>query len=203
MTANQQTVFSVSLLLVFIVHTVTSRADYTYGDTKILFKLIQEGEKTSREEKKRQEDAVCAVVQYCQNTIDCRRVQVLGFFGQVFQAAECGKNCSNCVEEREVVEEDVTEHAKKAISLTVALLDGSNDRITKNQCMAIFRGSKAKDLKDKGYDNLPLFGAGKQLAKEKVERLFEHLIGLRAFHQYSVQNTMGWNSMYMQVSSSS
>ena len=165
----------------------------------MMFKLIQEGEKSSPEEKKRQEEAIRAVVRYCQNDVDCRRVQVLNFFGQKFNAQNCGRQCDVCMLSLPVVQEDMTNHAKSAIRLAQTLL--ARDRLTKAHCMNVFKGSKIKEVKDKGHDNLPLFGVGQQLDRDKVERLFDHLLGEQAFREQSVQNAQGWNSMYMQVRS--
>jgi superfamily II DNA helicase RecQ len=170
---------------------------YAYGDTKILFKLIQDGEKTP-EEKKRQEDGVRAVVQYCQNEIDCRRVQVLGYFGQVFDRKDCHKRCNNCLENGDSVEEDMSKMAAKAILLVKDLLSRDKN-VTKLHCLDVFRGANIKAIRDKGHDRVTLFGAGSTLNREQGERLFDHLLSLEGFHQVSVANKSGWNTLYMQV----
>lgn len=162
--------------------------------------MITEGEKTSLEEKKRQEEAVRQVVQYCSNQVDCRRTQLLGYFGQKFIANDCKANCDNCRQSTEVIEEDMTEAAKDVVKLTRSLLGPTGtERITKNYCMSVFRGCNTKDIKDRGHSAIPMHGAGKHLCRERVERLYEHLEHHLVLRQQAFKNMQGWNSMYMQV----
>jgi bloom syndrome protein len=162
--------------------------------------LIQEGDK-SPEERKRQEDDVRAVVQYCQNVNDCRRVQVLSYFGQSFDRKDCKRNCNNCADTAEYVEEDMTQIAIKAIQLVKSLVD-RDQNVTKLHCLDVFRGANIKAIRDKGHDRLQLYGAGSDLSREQAERLFDHLLNLEAFRQITVANKSGWHSLYMQVGSS-
>ena len=161
--------------------------------------MIQDGAK-SPEERVRQEEDVRAVVQYCQNVVDCRRVQVLRYFGQSFSPEFCHKSCNNCVEMADTVEEDMADAAANAIGLVQDLLL-SNPHITKSQCITVFRGGLVKEVKDRGYQHQRLFGVGAHMKREKVERLFDHLIALRAFDLETHQNQQGWNSLYITVSS--
>lgn len=163
---------------------------------KTLEKLIENG-KCTFEEKGRQKEAVRAVVQYCQNEVDCRRVQVLGHFGQKFDPKKCNRMCDNCAENGDVVEEDMTEAAQNAINLVRSL---GSERVTKNNCVAILRGSKMKEIVNKGYDQQQLFGAGQHMSLEKVERLFNHLIHHGGLRLESTQNSMGWHNEYIKVS---
>ena len=39
---------------------------------------------------------VVLVLQYCENQMDCRRSQILQFFGEVFDRERCNKTCDNC-----------------------------------------------------------------------------------------------------------
>lgn len=170
---------------------------YQYADTKALFRMVQDGEKTA-EERKRQEDDIRAVVQYCQNVNDCRRAQVLSYFGQSFDKKDCKKRCNNCADGAEYVQEDLTEMAIKAIRLVKDLV-GRDQHVTKLHCLDVFRGANIKPIRDKGHDRLDLFGAGSNLSREQVERLFDHLLNSEAFRQITVANKSGWNSLYMQV----
>ncbi|KAF8522149.1 P-loop containing nucleoside triphosphate hydrolase protein [Hysterangium stoloniferum] len=171
---------------------------YTYGDTNILFKLIQDNEKTTFEERKRQEGGVRTVVQYCQNKIDCRRVQVLGYFGQAFDSKACQKRCDNCLDSSGSSEEDMTEVAVQAIRLVKDLLNREKN-VTKLHCLDVFRGANTKAIRDRGHNHVELFGAGSSLTREQCERLFDHLLSLEGFRQISVPNKSGWNNLYMQV----
>ncbi|KIJ34636.1 hypothetical protein M422DRAFT_181782 [Sphaerobolus stellatus SS14] len=171
---------------------------YTYADTKILFKLIQESETSSAEEKKRQEDAVRAVVQYCSNESDCRRVQVLRHFNQAFDSKDCRKRCNNCADGATYIEEDATEMAAKAIKLVREIL-ALDTSVTKLHCLDVFRGANIKTIRDKNHDRISLFGAGSSLSREQGERIFNHLLWVGAFREVTVANRAGWNTMYLQV----
>jgi len=161
-----------------------------------LFKLIQDGEKTL-DQRKRQEDGVRAVVQYCQNEIDCRRVQVLGYFGQVFDRKDCGKQCNNCLDNAGSTETDMSEMAAHAIRLVKDLSRDTN--VTKIHCLNVFRGANLKAIRDKGHDRVTLFGAGSSLTREQCERLFDRLLSLEGLRQVPVTHISGWNALYMQV----
>ena len=119
--------------------------DYAYSDTKGIFKLIEDNEKLSSEEKQRQKDGVHEVVKYCKNEVDCRRVQVLQYFDQTFNPADCHSSCNNCLVKLDVIEEDVSEAAKTIIQITQSLLGEGFDRLTRNHCIAVFRGSNTKE----------------------------------------------------------
>lgn len=173
---------------------------YSFADTKILYKLIQDGDKTL-EERKRQEDGVRAVIQYCQNDIDCRRVQVLGYFGQNFDPKDCNKSCNNCLDTKAVIEEDMTDMAIKAIQL-VENITSRDGNVTKLHCLDVFRGANIKTIRDRGHDRLSLYGAGSSLSREQGERIFDHLLSLDGFEQVSVTNKSGWNSMYLRLGKS-
>lgn len=174
------------------------RADFHNSDLRTAMHLISEGEK-SEEEKERQKAAVDAVAQYCRNGVVCRRVQVLNYFGQSFDAADCGKTCNNCEQDKSVVEEDLTHHAKDALNLVQSLLNG-RDRVTQAYCVHVYRGSKQREVRERGHDKLPLYGVGKDLEKMKADRMFNDLVSMKALRLESVSNAQGWSNMYIQVS---
>jgi superfamily II DNA helicase RecQ len=97
-----------------------------------------------------------------------------------------------------MVEEDLTLYAKDALNLIMELVDG-RDRVTQNYCALVYRGSKVKEITTRGHNYLPLFGVGKGLEKTKVERMFNHLISMKALRLESVSNAQGWNNVYLQV----
>lgn len=204
---NLQTVYCVSCIVTMWPNILThALSDYNYGDTAIMQKMIEEGDKdkegkrTSPEEKQRQKEDLRRVVQYCNNTSDCRRVQVLRYFGEIFDRANCHKSCDNCVDNSDAVAEDMTDSAIDIINLVQSSLD-TGTRTTIVQCIDIFRGSKAKAITNKGFDSLPLFGKGSSMNREQVERLFHHLLGEGALDEDMIVNASGWTNAYIKVKS--
>lgn len=116
---------------------------YSYADTKLIYRLIDEGEGT-REQKETNKANVKRMVQYCMNTTDCRRKQVLSYFGENdFDEGECHKTCDNCLRGTAVEKRDVTDLAKQAIAL-VKGMGGAN--VTMLHAIDVFRGSRTKKV---------------------------------------------------------
>ena len=72
---------------------------YSYGDCHRLRKLIDMGEGDKRS-KETHYDNLWQMVRYCENISDCRRMQQLQYFGEVFDTSKCGEmrltKCDNC-----------------------------------------------------------------------------------------------------------
>ena len=71
------------------------------------------------------------VVQYCENQTECRRAQLLEYFGETgFQSAECGKNqrtvCDNCSCSDRTVRIDVTQQAILIVKSVNTLIHREN-----------------------------------------------------------------------------
>lgn len=152
----------------------------------------------TKESIERQEQAVRDVVQYCQNDSDCRRVQILQYFGEKFDKKDCGRRCNNCRNDQALVARDVTDEAKDVINLVRSLQEGK-ENVTVAQCREIFRGAKTASIRDKGHDRHPLYGAGKDMPKELLEQLLGKLLYLDAFQEYSISNNSGYHTQYVKA----
>jgi superfamily II DNA helicase RecQ len=157
--------------------------------------MIKDGEKASDEEKKNQIDAVNEVASYCQNEVDCRRAYILRYFGQTFDPAECRKGCNNCLDMRAVQKVELTQ---AAISL-VKLVQSLNQRATRAQCLDIFKGAKARPIREKGFDQNPHFGDGGSVPRAHADRVFDNLLMTEVLKEVCITNTQGWNNMYIEV----
>ncbi|KAF8605685.1 ATP-dependent DNA helicase [Ceratobasidium sp. AG-I] len=175
---------------------------YCYSDCHSMNRLIDKNKDSrmlSYEEKQRQKDDVRQVVQYCQNTTDCRRTQVLAYFSEKFNPIQCYKMCDNCTNHRDGMHpEDMTDVACTILELVRTI---SNSRATMNNVIDAFRGSKNKAVCDKGLDRFPMSGQGKQYSRELVERIFQHLVAAAALREDLYQNKMGYNNPYIVVGS--
>ncbi|KAI0933765.1 hypothetical protein AcV5_010489 [Taiwanofungus camphoratus] len=172
---------------------------YAYKDATPGFSRIRESSELSDEQRENQADALRRVVEYCQNNVDCRRVQVLGYFGETFDRRECHKGCDNCRNEEGIEEQDVTVSAMDLIKLAQNMLSGGNQRVTRNQLKETFRGSRNKDILSRGYDKLQGYGKGASMQRELIERLLDRLERMGIFEQVSIK-VNEWNQTYMKVS---
>lgn len=174
--------------------------DFAWNDTRYMFKIIEENESLKQEEIKRQVDCILAVVRYCYNTTDCRRKLVLKHFGQDFNPKDCGKKCDTCKENPKVIQEDMTLPGQQAIRLIQSMCNLQKNGVSKTQCLDVFRGSKARTVIEKGYDQLQLFGVGQDLSRDRADRLIDELLHRGALKEKCYSNMQGWNNVSMVVS---
>ncbi|TGZ76272.1 ATP-dependent DNA helicase [Ascodesmis nigricans] len=165
---------------------------YAYGDTNQLYRFINESDGTEQE-KKRQREMLQMVVQYCENKAECRRVQVLRYFGERFPPEECRKTCDNCSSGEEYEEHDVTEEAKAAISV-VAALDGKKTLL---YAMEVFRGSTTSTHVKARSSDIPGFGAGGHWERTDGERLLHLLVQLGALEEKVKTNKGGFPTSHI------
>lgn len=148
----------------------------------------------------RQEQAVRAVVRYCENESVCRRTQVLQHFGEKFDKKDCHGRCNNCENESFLVTQDFTKEAKSVLTL-VQSLERGQENVTVDHCRNIFKGANVNAVREKRHDQHPIFGAGKDMPKELVELLFNKLLYLDALKEQSTQTKLNWHQQYLKASS--
>jgi hypothetical protein len=100
--------------------------DYSFSDFFSLKSIIERGQDGQPFQQRqgtidRQLSEVRKVVAYCSNLSDCRRVQLLQFFGEKFDKAECGSKCDNCSYGGPVEQKDLTPIAITAVQLVGTL----------------------------------------------------------------------------------
>lgn len=166
---------------------------YSYRDTTALKRMIDDGE-GSWEQKERGRKMLRNMVQFCENQNDCRRVQILAYFNEVFRKEDCNNGCDNCNSTSSFVAQDFTELAIMAIAL-VKRFEGQ--KITLLQCADMLRGAKGKKPE---MTELPEYGAGADLNRGDAERLFYRLVDEEALTERSVLNKAGFPTLYIQVS---
>lgn len=168
---------------------------YQFADTRMLRKMIDEGE-GSREQKQRLHDMLRTVVQYCENKADCRRAQVLGYFSEPFDPANCNKTCDNCRSDASFVNKDLTEYAAMAFKLVSKVHENN---VTMHQCVDAFRGAKGAKIKKAGLEEYG-WGYGADLDRGDNERIFQSLLEARALKEESIVNKVGFATNYLHVS---
>lgn len=169
---------------------------YGYQDTSALKRMIDDGE-GSWEQKERQRKMLRNVVQFCENKSDCRRVQVLLYFNEPFSRENCNGGCDNCNSTSSFESQDFTDYAVSAVKLVKHL---ERENVTLLHCVDVFRGSKTKKIVDADHTRLPEYGAGADLDRGEIERLFYRLLSEDAIAEHNVVNKAGWPSQYVHVS---
>lgn len=175
---------------------------FNYKDSNGIRLMIDEGEGT-RHQKEQQHDNLRQVVMYAMNTLDCRRAQILQYFGEVFAAESCHHTCDNCCRMQQAPHDaaamahtDVSAMATQALGLVDAVVR-AGDSVTMLHCVDVLRGSTKTAIKAKGHDELAQFARAKHLARGDVERLFQRLVVEGALGERSEQNGMGFTNAYM------
>ena len=98
-----------------------------------------------------------AMLALCE-TVECRRVQLLAYFGQ--QSTACG-NCDTCLTPPESW--DGTVAAQKLLSTVVRLLNERRQKFGAGQVVDILLGKITPKVTQHGHDSLKVFGIGTEL----------------------------------------
>jgi ATP-dependent DNA helicase RecQ len=106
---------------------------------------------------------------------DCRRVRLLGYFGEPSQA--CG-NCDNCLNPPAL--HDATEAARKMLSCIYRVQQSSGTAFGAGHLMDILRGKVTDKVTQYGHDKLSTFGIGADLSETQWRALLRQLIAREA-----------------------
>ncbi|GAN08896.1 ATP-dependent helicase [Mucor ambiguus] len=170
----------------------TCKLYYNFGDTKTHSFLIQKGE-GNWQQKQRQRDNLNTMIRYCENEIDCRRKQIMGYFGERFDPTDCQRMCDNCIKRMTTttVMKDRSEQAKILLKIIKAV---NPDPITIAQTIDIYRGSKSKRLLEQGRDRIIGYGLGSKETRHEVDRLLKNMVHENILEQRSECNAAGYPS---------
>ncbi|GEM12874.1 bloom syndrome protein [Rhodotorula toruloides] len=167
---------------------------YAYADTKLIMRLIDEGDGTP-EQKDHNRANLRRVVQYCMNETDCRRSQVLHYFGEQFPREQCHKTCDNCLAPKNVEHRDITDLAKDATQLVKAIQKDKG--VTMLYAIDVFRGSKTQKIAGAGHDKLAHAGKGSSIDRGDCERLFQLLAAEQVLGERYERNGLGFTNAYV------
>jgi bloom syndrome protein len=170
---------------------------YSYRDARQIQSMIQRDEELTEEGKENHMEKLRQVVQYCSNTTDCRRKQVLHYFNENFDVQQCNKQCDNCKNNLNisVVLKDCTEYSRDILNLVQTI---QHERVTVLQCQDIFKGSRSNKIIKMGHHNNPYHGKGKDLEKTDIERIFLDLLFGNYLNEYYIMRA-GFASTYVQL----
>ncbi|XP_053514905.1 recQ-like DNA helicase BLM isoform X2 [Artibeus jamaicensis] len=158
---------------------------YTYYDVTRLKRLILMEKDGNHHTRETHFNNLYSMVHYCENITECRRIQLLAYFGEIgFNPGFCKKHpdvsCDNCCNTKAYKTRDVTDDVKSIVrfvqehSSSQGMRNtkhvGPCGRFTMNMLVDIFLGTKNAKIQS------GMFGKGSAYSRHNAERLFKKLI---------------------------
>lgn len=168
-------------------HPATCLLYYHYCDVSRIKRLIHsEG---TYEQQRIHIDNLHHVVQYCENYSDCRRAQLLQYFAEQFDAAQCKQDqssaCDNCQLSTPYMVEDMTAKARLIVESIQQVCRSKDSQFTLLHYLEVFRGSTSNKIMSSGHTSLPMYGKGSSIQRTDLERLF-HLLVISGYLEESL-----------------
>ncbi|KAG9488958.1 hypothetical protein GDO78_005132 [Eleutherodactylus coqui] len=154
---------------------------YSYSDVTRIRRLIQMEKDGNSQTKRTHFNNLYSMVHYCENVLECRRMQLLVYFGEnTFNPKFCKENprvaCDNCCRTTKYKSRDVTDEVKTIVRFVQDHCTaqgkgrGANNRLTLNMMVDIYLGSKSAKIQT------GIFGKGAAYSRHNAERLFRKLV---------------------------
>uniref|UniRef100_A0A671XJR9 RecQ-like DNA helicase BLM n=1 Tax=Sparus aurata TaxID=8175 RepID=A0A671XJR9_SPAAU len=154
---------------------------YTYSDVQRIKRIISKGD---RQAKATHFNNLHSMVHFCENTMECRRIQLLAYFGELkFNKSFCKDHsdvsCDNCSKPNQYKLRNVTDDVKKIVRFAQENCEkvgggyrktSQQNRLTLNMLVDIFIGSKSAKVQT------GMFGMGGAYSRHNADRLFKKLI---------------------------
>ena len=106
---------------------------------------------------------------------DCRRVRLLGYFGE--DSAPCG-NCDNCLTPPQIW--DGTDAARKLLSTIYRIEQMNSMHFGAGHLMDVLRGKVTDKVTQYGHEALSTFGIGRELSEHQLRGVLRQLIAIGA-----------------------
>ncbi|NXI95404.1 BLM protein, partial [Psophia crepitans] len=158
---------------------------YSYSDVTRLRRLILMEKDGNSHTRQTHFNNLYSMVHYCENVVDCRRIQLLAYFGETnFNPTFCKDHpevtCDNCSRKKDYKSRNVTDDVKSIVRFvrehcgqtgrTNAKRNAGSGRYTLNMMVDIFLGTKSAKIQS------GIFGKGAAYSRHNVERLFRKLV---------------------------
>jgi len=150
---------------------------FSPGDVAKQIAFIEE--KTDENERAVASAQLRQMVHYAESAA-CRRVSLLGYFGETFAPGGCGA-CDNCLSPRE--DYDGTIHAQKFLSCAYRVRQKSGFDVGLNHLVAILTGSEAEGVLRWQHHTLSTFGIGKDIGRNEWGAIGRELVRLGLLQQ--------------------
>ncbi|XP_053843877.1 recQ-like DNA helicase BLM isoform X1 [Vidua macroura] len=158
---------------------------YSYSDVTRLRRLILMERDGNSHTRQTHFNNLYSMVHYCENVVECRRVQLLAYFGETnFNPTFCKDHpeviCDNCSRKKDYKSRNVTEDVKGIVRFVrehcgqAGRMNGRRNpgsgRYTLNMMVDIFLGSTSAKIQS------GIFGKGAAYSRHNAERLFRKLV---------------------------
>ncbi|MGO3757383.1 MAG: DNA helicase RecQ [Agrococcus casei] len=132
-------------------------------------RMIDQGE-GSPVRKRAQSQHLDAMLALCE-TVECRRVQLLRYFGQ--ESTACG-NCDTCLEPPPTF--DATVAVQKLLSTIVRLGRDYNQTFGAGHHIDVLLGRRTERIESRGHDQLSTFGIGRDVSEPTWRSIVRQLL---------------------------
>ncbi len=156
-------------------------------------RMIDTSEVSSEEFKAVMRGKLDALLTLAEGT-QCRRVSLLGYFGEASQP--CG-NCDNCLTPPAVW--DATEAARKLLSCLYRVQQASGISFGTGHLVDILRGKPNDKIIQYGHDRLSTFGIGVDLSEPQWRGVLRHLIASNLVGSTLMHSTSGHSFNTLQL----
>ncbi|KAK7152219.1 hypothetical protein R3I94_008518 [Phoxinus phoxinus] len=157
---------------------------YSYTDVIRIKRLIAMDKDGNQQSKATHINNLHSMVHFCENLAECRRIQLLAYFGEhTFNTSFCKEHpeviCDNCARPHKFKSRNVTDDVKKIARFVQENCEkvgnrygksAQQNRLTLNMLVEIFLGSKSARIQS------GMFGVGAAYSKHNAERLFKKLV---------------------------
>ncbi|XP_024138132.1 Bloom syndrome protein homolog isoform X2 [Oryzias melastigma] len=157
---------------------------YSYSDVQRIKRIISMDREGDRYTKATHFNNLHSMVHFCENVMECRRIQLLAYFGELnFNRNFCKDHpdvsCDNCAKPNEYKLKNVTEDVKKIVRFVQENCEkvgskfgktAQQNRLTLNMLVDIFIGSKSAKIQT------GMFGMGGAYSRHNADRLFKKLV---------------------------
>uniref|UniRef100_A0A1A7XSC7 RecQ-like DNA helicase BLM n=2 Tax=Iconisemion striatum TaxID=60296 RepID=A0A1A7XSC7_9TELE len=157
---------------------------YSYADVHRIKRIISMDREGDRHTKTTHYNNLHSMVHFCEDVMECRRIQLLAYFGELkFNRNFCKEHsdvsCDNCAKPNQYKMRDVTDDVKKIVRFVQENCEkvgarfgktAQQNRLTLNMLVDIFIGSKSAKVQT------GMFGMGAAYSRHNADRLFKKLV---------------------------
>ncbi|KZT66832.1 ATP-dependent DNA helicase [Daedalea quercina L-15889] len=171
---------------------------YSFRDVTARRRQIRDNQDCDVSEREHQEQEIFRVANFCSNNVDCRRTQVLAYYNETFDPILCDNGCDNCRDPSGIEEEDVTDMTIKIIRLAEVLIEVGKQNVTSTQLLEVLWGKSNAVANRMNMQSHELFGSGRDMSRDRTERIAHRLEYMGIFRTVSRQNGE-WSTAYLEV----